>query len=112
MGGAQLAGIASATLTAAKGLLSVGTPLIPTLSTDNASKQAVADLASYAQSEDTLNVPIVQGLINAGVVVPPAGASWYQNGQIVANGSFVTAMAPTRRRRRRWPPAGSAYRTR
>jgi hypothetical protein len=77
-------------LTTAQHLLSLGTPLIPTLSTDNASQQAASDLQTFAQDEGTLNVPMVQGLINSGVVKPPADASWYQNGQIDPNGQFET----------------------
>lgn len=77
-------------VTAAKGLASVGFPAIPTLSTDNAAQQAASDLNNYATTEGMLNIPMVQGLINAGIVVPPSGASWYQNGQVVPNGQFVT----------------------
>jgi hypothetical protein len=64
----------------------IAVPLIPTLSTDNASNQAAQDLISYAEQESALNITMVQGLINAGVVTPQA--SWYQNGQIVPNNAF------------------------
>jgi hypothetical protein len=77
-------------MTVAKDLKGVVTPAIPTFSTSNAAHQAASDLNAYAQGEGMLNVPMVQGLINAGVVVPPANASWYQNGQISPNGAFVT----------------------
>jgi hypothetical protein len=77
-------------MTIAKDLKGVVTPAIPTLSTSNAARKAASDLNAYAQTEGMLNVPLVQGLINSGVVVPPSGASWYQNGQISPNGDFVT----------------------
>lgn len=75
---------------AAKDVLSVSVPLIPQLSTDNASNQAAADLNAYAQDESVLDIPMVQGLIKAGVVVPPAGANWYANGSIDPTGDYVT----------------------
>jgi hypothetical protein len=90
-GGGEAEGIGAAAETAlkdAQAALPVGVPLIPTFSTDNASNEAAQDLINYAQDESVLDVPMVQGLVNAGVVTPQP--SWYQNGQVVANVAFAT----------------------
>ncbi|MGD0555114.1 MAG: hypothetical protein ABSA93_09055 [Streptosporangiaceae bacterium] len=81
--------IGGTAVTAAKDALSISVPLIPQFSTDNASNQAAADLNAYAQDESVLDIPMVQGLIKAGVVVPPDGANWYANGRIDPTGDYV-----------------------
>jgi hypothetical protein len=82
--------VGGAAVTAAKGALSIGVPLIPQLPTGNAANQASVDLNAYARDESVLDIPMVQGLIKAQVIVPPAGANWYADGRVDPTGDFDT----------------------
>lgn len=44
----------------------------------------------FIKDKHWVQVPVVQGLIDAGQVHPPANASWYQNGHIIPNADFGT----------------------
>jgi hypothetical protein len=67
-------------------------PLLPKFSVTNASTQAGADLNSYASDQYMLYWPMVQGLINQGVIPPPAGQTWYTGKpphlRVIPNGAF------------------------
>ncbi|MEU1627012.1 hypothetical protein ABZ746_17165 [Streptomyces sp. NPDC020096] len=44
----------------------------------------------FIKDKQWVQVPVIQGLIDAGQIHPPADASWYQDGHVVANGDFGT----------------------
>lgn len=66
------------------------TPIVSELfSTDNASKTIKSNADTFRNQVFHVEIPVVQGLINAGVLRPPENASWFTNGRLSANPAFT-----------------------
>jgi hypothetical protein len=72
----------------AAGLLGIN---LPAFSTDNAVTASASDQANFASQQLAINVPMAQGLIHNGLIPPPTGQAWYQNGTINLQGKNSTA---------------------
>ncbi len=58
-------------------------------STDHA-VQALKDNAdAFRKQVLGIEVPVIQGLINAGAIRPPTDATWYKNGTLIPDANFV-----------------------
>jgi hypothetical protein len=67
----------------AAGLLGIN---LPSFSTNNAATAYASDQQNFASQQLQINIPMAQGLIHNGLVTPPSGQPWYQNGAINLQG--------------------------